>query len=148
MSQPDARDPWWVPAPLEGPPAPQRAALCIAPDGMPVQPEVAAALRDAAKRLQAAGWEVEELPNLPPLQESADIQLLLWLAESRRAGTAAYVKGAFTGADRNKKVSSRRPKAARCFSTRSATWRRRSSSNFCVFSKPANTTGLANRRRR
>jgi amidase len=69
---------------------PQRAALCIAPDGMPVQPEVAAALRDAGKRLQAAGWEVEELPNLPPLRESADIQLLLWLAESRRAGTAAY----------------------------------------------------------
>jgi amidase len=59
---------------------------------MPVQPEVAAALRDAAQRLQAAGWEVEELPNLPPLQESADIQLLLWLAESRRAGTAAYEK--------------------------------------------------------
>ena len=90
MSQPDARDPWWVPAPLEGPAVPQRAALCIAPDGMPVRPEVAAALRDAAKRLQDAGWEVEELPNLPPLQEGADLQLLLWLAESRRAGTAAY----------------------------------------------------------
>ncbi|TDH60039.1 amidase [Dankookia rubra] len=90
MSQPDARDPWWVPAPLDGPPVPQRAALCIAPDGMPVQPEVAAALRDAGKRLQAAGWEVEEVPDLPPLQESADIQLLLWLAESRRAGTGVY----------------------------------------------------------
>ncbi|MFZ4409224.1 MAG: amidase family protein [Paracraurococcus sp.] len=92
MSQPDARDPWWVPAPLEGPAVPQRAALCIAPDGMPVEPAVAAALRDAADRLRTAGWEVEEVPNLPPLQASADIQLLLWLAESRRAGTAVYAK--------------------------------------------------------
>ncbi len=92
MSQPDARDPWWVPAPLEGPAVPQRAALCIAPDGMPVEPAVAAALREAADRLRTAGWEVEEVPNLPPLQASADIQLLLWLAESRRAGTAVYAK--------------------------------------------------------
>ncbi|MCB4823536.1 amidase family protein [Roseicella aerolata] len=89
MSQPDARDPWWVPAPLEGPAFPKRAALCLAPDGMAVQPEVVAALRDAAKRLEAAGWAVEEVPNTPPLQASADLQLLLWLAESRRAGPAA-----------------------------------------------------------
>jgi amidase len=92
MSQSDARDPWWTPAPLEGPPLPQRAALCIAPEGMAVQPEVAAALRDAAKRLEAAGWAVEEVNSLPPLQESADLQLLLWLAESRRAGTAVFAR--------------------------------------------------------
>ena len=40
MSQPDARDPWWVPAPLEGPPVPKRAALCISPDGLEVVDEV------------------------------------------------------------------------------------------------------------
>jgi amidase len=90
MSQPDARDPWWTPAPLEGPPVPQRAALCVAPDGMPVQPEVEAALRDAARRLSAAGWAVEEVAALPPLRECAELQLLLWLAESRRAGTGVY----------------------------------------------------------
>src|SRR3954468_10717826 len=67
MSRPDPRDPWWTPAPLEGPPAPKRAALCIAPDGMAVHPPVAAALRDAARRLEAAGWTVEEVQSLPPL---------------------------------------------------------------------------------
>ncbi|MBV1796087.1 amidase family protein [Siccirubricoccus sp. G192] len=84
LSQPDPRDPWYVPAPLEGPPAPQRAALCIAPEGMKVQPEVEAALRDAARRLEAAGWTVEEVSETPPLQEPAHLQAMLWLAETRR----------------------------------------------------------------
>src|SRR5918993_1256515 len=61
MSRPDPRDPWWTPAPLQGPPAAKRAALCVAPDGMAGQPPVAAALRDAARRLRAAGWSVEEV---------------------------------------------------------------------------------------
>jgi amidase len=92
MSQPDARDPWWTPAPLQGPPAPKRAALCVAPDGMPVQAEVAAALRDAAKRLEVAGWTVEEVENTPPLAESAQIQAMLWLAETRRGMNAGIAK--------------------------------------------------------
>src|SRR3954452_25452380 len=29
MSGRDARDPWWAPAPLVGPPMPKRAALCL-----------------------------------------------------------------------------------------------------------------------
>lgn len=94
LSQPDARDPWWVPAPLEGPPAPKRIALCIAPEGMPVQPEVVAALRDAAKRLEAAGWAVEEIQNTPPLAEPAQLQAMLWLAETRRGMNAAIAKEA------------------------------------------------------
>jgi amidase len=92
MAQPDPRDPWWVPAPLVGPQVPKRAALCIAPEGMPVQPAVEAALRDAGKRLQAAGWVVEEIANTPPMQESADIQAMLWLAETRRAANAAFAR--------------------------------------------------------
>ena len=52
----DVRDPWWVPAPLEGPPMPKRAALCLNPDGLDPVPEVKAALADAAKRLERAGW--------------------------------------------------------------------------------------------
>ncbi|MGE5386028.1 MAG: amidase, partial [Betaproteobacteria bacterium] len=34
MSGRDVRDPWWVPAPLEGPAMPRRAALCLEPDGL------------------------------------------------------------------------------------------------------------------
>jgi amidase len=92
MSRPDPRDPWWTPAPLEGPPAPKRAALCVAPDGMAVRPPVAAALRDAARRLEAVGWAVEEVQNLPPLAEPARLQMMLWLAEMRRGSGAAIAR--------------------------------------------------------
>ncbi|TCH97484.1 amidase [Roseococcus sp. SYP-B2431] len=88
MSARDPRDPWWVPAPLEGPPAPRRAALCVAPEGMKVAAPVAAALRDAAARLLAAGWEVEEVAEVPPLREPARLQAQLWLAMLPRGGMA------------------------------------------------------------
>jgi len=84
----DICDPWWVDAAMEGPPAPKRAALCLAPDGMKLQPEVQAALRDAAKRLEAAGWTIEET-DTPPLREPAQLQAMLWLAESRRGFNSA-----------------------------------------------------------
>jgi amidase len=93
MAARDIRDPWWAGVPLEGPPAPKRAALCIAPEGMAVQPAVEAALRDAAKRLEAAGWTVEEA-EAPPLREPAALQAMLWLAESRRGLNAALHKEA------------------------------------------------------
>src|ERR1700760_4187307 len=70
MSMPDARDPWWVPAPLEGPPSPKRVALCINPEGLDPVTEVKAALVDAAKRLERAGWQVEQVISLPPLKEA------------------------------------------------------------------------------
>jgi len=88
MAARDERDPWWVDVPHEGPPAPKHAALCVNPDGMDVVPEVEAALRDAAKRLEAAGWTVEEVA-CPPLREPAAIQAMLWLAESRRGFNTA-----------------------------------------------------------
>ncbi len=87
MAARDPRDPWWTPAPLDGPPAPRRAALCLAPDGMSVAPEVRDALRAAADRLSNAGWSVSERP-CPPLREAAAKQLVLWLAELRRLGGA------------------------------------------------------------
>jgi amidase len=34
MAAGDVRDPWWVPAPLVGPPVERRAAICVAPDGL------------------------------------------------------------------------------------------------------------------
>ncbi len=78
----DARDPWWVPAPLEGGAYPKRAALCLTPDGMDVVPEIKATLRDAAARLQAAGWQVDEI-DAPPMRPAADINAQLWMAEMR-----------------------------------------------------------------
>jgi amidase len=87
----DLRDPWWVEVPHDGPPAPKRAALCLAPDGMAVVPEVQAALRDAAARLARAGWTVEEVAP-PPLRRPAELQAMLWLAESRRGLNRALVE--------------------------------------------------------
>jgi amidase len=98
MSQPDARDPWWVPAPLEGPAVPKRAALCISPDGLEVVPEVRDALVDAAKRLERAGWTVEEVKNAPPLKEAADIQTKLWLGDGYEAMLAAAEREGDPGA--------------------------------------------------
>ncbi|WP_137125904.1 amidase family protein [Roseomonas sp. HF4] len=88
MAARDIRDPWWTGVPLDGPPVPKRAALCLSPDGMAVQPAVQDALRDAARRLEAAGWTIEEA-DTPPLREPAALQAMLWLAESRRGLNAA-----------------------------------------------------------
>ena len=81
MSQRDARDPWWVPAPLEGPHARKRAALCVRPGVLETVPEVKAAVLDAGKRLARAGWSVEEITEIPPFEEAADLQIRLWLAD-------------------------------------------------------------------
>ncbi len=81
MAARDVRDPWWVPAPLEGPPVETRAAICVAPDGLDPQPEVAQAVREAGTRLEAAGWHVEELATTPPLAEAADAQTKLVFAD-------------------------------------------------------------------
>src|ERR1700724_1044132 len=63
MSGKDARDPWWVPAPLEGPPMPKRAALCLRPDGLETVAEVKAAVAGVGQAREAAGWAVEEIGN-------------------------------------------------------------------------------------
>ena len=81
LARPDARDPWWVPAPLEGPDSPRRAALCLRPDGLDSAPEVCAALLDAASRLRDAGWVVDEIEQLPPLQEAVALQVALWMGD-------------------------------------------------------------------
>ncbi len=98
MSGRDARDPWWVPAPLEGPPMPKRAALCLQPDGLETVPEVKAALADAAKRLQRAGWTVEEIANTPPMREPAEWQTKLWLGDGYEAQLEAAEREGDPGA--------------------------------------------------
>jgi amidase len=77
MAARDVRDPWWVPAPVVGPPVAKRAAICVAPDGLQTRPEVAEAVRDAGRRLEEAGWQVEELSTTPALAEAAEAQTKL-----------------------------------------------------------------------
>ncbi len=81
MSAPDTHDPWHTPAPLDGPPLPRRAALCLEPDGLSVAPEVRDALLGAARTLEDAGWTVEEVA-CPPLRPAARINAILWMAET------------------------------------------------------------------
>jgi len=83
MSEPDPRDPWWAPVPHALPSMPKRAALCIRPDGLATEASVEAALREAAARLQEAGWTIVETAS-PPLREPLRLQLALWFAEQRK----------------------------------------------------------------
>ena len=98
MSGKDARDPWWVPAPLEGPAMPKRAALCLQPDGLETVAEVRAAVADAGKRLERAGWVVEQIETLPPLREAAELQTKLWLGDGYEAQLAAAEREGDPGA--------------------------------------------------
>lgn len=90
MAAADPRDPWWSPVPLRLPDQEKRVALCVAPSGISTEPAVKDALFDAAKRLQNAGWQIEEV-ECPDMREPARLQAILWLAEFRR-GAAALVE--------------------------------------------------------
>jgi amidase len=98
MSAGDARDPWWVPAPLEGSAKPKRVAMCLNPDGLDPVAEVKAAVADAAKRLERAGWTVEEIATTPPLREPADLQTKLWLGDGYEAQLQAAEREGDPGA--------------------------------------------------
>jgi len=97
MSGRDMRDPWWVPAPLQGPPTALRAALCLEPDGLATAPEVKIAVADAGLRLERAGWTVEEVAT-PPLREPAELQTRLWLGDGYAAQLAAAEREGDPGA--------------------------------------------------
>lgn len=86
MCGPDARDPWWVPAPLRGPEGPKRAALTIDPAGEGVDAEVAAGVRRAADALRDAGWEVVEV-DPPKVSGARD----MWGALVRYEVEAGFV---------------------------------------------------------
>jgi amidase len=78
MSGPSPRDPWWTPAPLEGPPPakPIKIAVTVDPAGGGVHPDIVAAVRSAAAALADAGYAVEEVQP-PMLAEARD----LWAAQ-------------------------------------------------------------------
>ena len=88
MAEGDPREAWWAPVPLELPEQPRKVALCVAPDGLEVRPEVEAALRQAARQLADAGWQVDEIAS-PSFREPARLQAMLWLAEFRRTAAKA-----------------------------------------------------------
>jgi amidase len=71
MSQRDVRDPWWVPAPLEGSnlQTPIKVALARIPDDMDTDTEVVGLLRIAADYLANAGYDIVET-DLPDLTET------------------------------------------------------------------------------
>jgi amidase len=81
MSAEDDRDPWWSPTPLDVPVKNKRAALCVCPGGLATCREVEAALRNAARHLEASGWQVEEMEDVPYIEEAAELNVQLWLAE-------------------------------------------------------------------
>ncbi len=82
MAAPDLRDPWYVPVPIGNRDFPKRAALTIAPDGMPVAEEVRKALINAAEKLKSAGWTVDEV-DCPPMRRAAEINACLWMADTQ-----------------------------------------------------------------
>ncbi len=94
----DPRDPWWVPAPLAGADVPRRAALCLNPDGLETEPAIVKALQEAARRLSDAGWTVDTLDATPPMQEAADLQIRMWMADGYDAMVAAAEKEGDPGA--------------------------------------------------
>ena len=98
MAAPDPRDPWWVPAPLTGPAAPRRGALCLSPDGMDTEPAVVKALQDAARRLSEAGWAVDTVDQVPPLREAAHLQIRMWMADGYEGMVEAARKEGDRGA--------------------------------------------------
>jgi amidase len=76
---------------------PKRAALCLQPDGLQASADVKAAVADAGKRLERAGWTVEEVEP-PSLREAADLQTKLWLGDGYEAQLAAAEREGDPGA--------------------------------------------------
>ena len=83
MSVGDARDPWWVPAPLNGPALPRRVALSVKCQGVPADPAVVAAVRQAGAWLADAGYAVEEVEP-PSLAEAQELWMLIGNDEARQ----------------------------------------------------------------
>ena len=103
MATRDARDPWWVPAPLDGPaPArPIRVAVTADPARGGVHPAVAGSVRAAARALENAGYAVEEVEP-PAIDAVADLWGRLVMNETRVLVQPAIRQ--YGGADVNKSL--------------------------------------------
>lgn len=103
LSRRDPRDPWWVPAPLEGPPVAKRVAKAVIPDDMDCDPRILALVDRAADALADAGYEVveAEVPDVSATWQlwcdliSTEIETLQ--AEAMRAMGSKPFVGALEG---------------------------------------------------
>ncbi len=84
MAQEDTRDPWWVPAPLQGPVSEtaMRVAVTHGPADLDCDPSVSKALDEAADYLSNAGYVVERV-DPPGMAEAADMWRKLIGADTR-----------------------------------------------------------------
>jgi amidase len=103
MSMRDPRDPWWVPAPLQGPPPnrPIRVALTVDPGHLGVHPDVATAVRAAGAALAEAGYLVEEVEP-PDVAAVAECWAAIVVNEMRHV-TQPYIRR-HGGADINRSL--------------------------------------------
>jgi len=93
MSARDARDPWWVPAPLAGPKpkAPVRVALARLPRDLVADADVLALVRGACVHLEDAGYRVEEV-ELPDITATWQLWCDILMAEVSTLQEAAMNK--------------------------------------------------------
>ena len=87
MAARDVRDPWWVDAPLEGPPLPRplRVAVVTSPDalgGARLHPSVADALERAAGWLAEAGYEIVDTAT-PGFTRAMELWFAMQMPEIR-----------------------------------------------------------------
>lgn len=101
MAVRDPRDPWWVPAPLQGdkPRAPVKVALAKVPDDLDADPAILAIVRRAADHLAREGYAVEEV-ELPDLAEVWQAWTDVLFAEIRELQEAAMRKATSDDYDR------------------------------------------------
>ena len=84
MSARDVRDTWWTPAPSDLAPArqPVKVAVCAALPGFRIDPAVTAAVKQAAKWLEEAGYVVEEAAP-PRFRDASDLWLAISMTEAK-----------------------------------------------------------------
>ena len=90
LSVPDHRDPWSMGMPLELGSFKKTLAICDTPENLMVDPRIKKAIKQAALKFEAVGWNVEQV-SLPPLRSAMENQLKLWAAEMAH-GAAKLVK--------------------------------------------------------
>jgi len=84
MAQGDPRDPWWIPAALDGPKldGPLKVAVSKAPAGLTPDPGILEGIEKAAQYLSDAGYEVVDV-EAPFSEELSELWLSLMMSEMK-----------------------------------------------------------------